>query len=76
VAARASGSRELIIEAENGFTYAHGDVQQMEEMLQRCLSSEGVTIGKKARAMAERQYSIQAITDRYEALYVQLLAQK
>jgi len=73
VAARASGSRELIMEGETGFTYAHGDVAEMARALQCCLSASGEEMGRKARELAEERYSIQAITDRYVALYGQLL---
>ena len=75
VAARASGSRELIQEGETGFTYAHGNVGEMGEAVRRCLSPEGIGLGEKAREMAQAHYSIQAITDRYETLYDQLLTQ-
>lgn len=74
VAARASGSRELIREGETGYTYAHGDVYEMGEALRHCLSVEGTGLGEKAREVALTQYSIQAIADRYEALYEQLLS--
>lgn len=73
VAARASGSRELIMEGETGFTYAHGDVAEMARALKCCLSAAGEEMGRKARQLAEERYSIQAITDRYVALYGQLL---
>lgn len=73
VAARASGSRELIREGRTGYTYAHGDVDEMATAVRRCLSAEGASLGKEARAVAEAHYSIQAIADRYETLYAQLL---
>jgi glycosyltransferase involved in cell wall biosynthesis len=73
VAARASGSRELIMEGETGFTYAHGDVIQMGEALQRCLSPEGIRLGIQAHDVAQARYSIGAVADRYEALYALLL---
>ena len=74
VAARASGSRELIREGETGYTYAQGEVAEMGEALRRCLSAEGIGLGKQAREVALTQYSIEAIADRYEALYEQLLS--
>lgn len=73
VAARASGSRELIREGETGYTYAHGDVEEMGEAVRRCLSPDGVRLGQAARAVAEANYSIDVIADRYETLYAQLL---
>jgi glycosyltransferase involved in cell wall biosynthesis len=75
VAARASGSRELILNGETGHTYAHGDVDQMAEAVRSCLSPEGGRMGLKARELARARYSIQTITDRYEDLYRQLLDQ-
>lgn len=74
VAARASGSRELIREGETGYTYAHGNAGEMGEAVRRCLSPEGLRLGERAREMAKTHYSIEAVTDRYEALYAQLLA--
>jgi glycosyltransferase involved in cell wall biosynthesis len=73
VAARASGSRELIAEGETGFTYAHGDVAQMGEAVRRCLSPDGIRLGARAREVAQASYSIQAVADRYQTLYAQLL---
>jgi len=73
VAARASGSRELISEGETGFTYAQGDVAEMGEALRRCLSPEGIGFGAQAREVAQARYSIQAVATRYQALYKQLL---
>lgn len=73
VAARASGSRELITEGETGFTYAHGDAEEMADAVRRCLSPLGARMGVQARDVAQARYSIQAISDRYEALYDRLL---
>lgn len=73
VAARASGSRELIREGETGHTYAHGDAEEMGEALRRCLSAGGARLGQKAREVAQTHYSIQAVADGYEALYRRLL---
>jgi glycosyltransferase involved in cell wall biosynthesis len=76
VAARASGSRELIREGETGYTYAHDNVTEMSEALSNCLSAEGIRLGEQARKVAQTHYSIQAIANRYEALYAQLLSQE
>ena len=73
VAARASGSRELIVEGETGFTYAPDDSAGLATAVQRCLSPAAAGMGDKARRLAEERYSIRAIADQYEALYRQLL---
>ena len=75
VAACASGSRELIMEGETGFTYSHGDVEEMAGALQSCLSAAGEEMGRKARQLAQERYSIQVIAGRYLGLYDQLLRQ-
>ena len=74
VAARASGSRELIVDGENGFTYAPDDLAALAEAVRRCLSPEGAGMGAKARQLAQSRYSIRAIADKYESLYKQLLS--
>jgi phosphatidylinositol alpha-1,6-mannosyltransferase len=76
VAARASGSRELIVEGETGFTYTPDDAAELAAAVRRCLSPEGAGMGEKARRLALKQYSIGAIADRYEAVYAELQSVK
>jgi glycosyltransferase involved in cell wall biosynthesis len=76
VAARASGSRELIADGETGLTYVPDDATDLAAALRRCLSPEGVGMGEKARRVAVERYSISAIADRYRALYAQLLSRE
>lgn len=76
VAARASGSRELIIDGETGFTYEPNDAPGLAAAVQRCLAPGAAAMGARARHLAQQQYSIHAVTDRYEALYARLLAGK
>ncbi len=74
VAARASGSRELIIEGETGFTYAPDNAAELAMAVTRCLSAEGAGMGERARRLAVQRYSISAVADGYKALYAQLLS--
>lgn len=73
VAARASGSRELITEGETGFTYAPDDAAGLAAAVQRCLSPEHAGMGEQARQVTEERYSIRLVADRYQALYAGLL---
>ena len=73
VAARASGSRELIVEGVTGYTYAPNDLSEFTAALQRCLSSDAGRMGQQARALVLKSYSISAVTDQYEAMYRLLL---
>ncbi|MDP1902578.1 MAG: glycosyltransferase family 4 protein [Rubrivivax sp.] len=73
LAARTSGSRELIVERETGRTYAPNDVDEFAGALRHCLSGDGAAMGEQARALALSRYSIQAVADQYEAIYSRLL---
>ncbi len=74
VAARASGSRELIDEGKTGFTYAPDDAIELAHAVRACLAPENAECGATARRVAEETYSIRRIADRYEALYGTLTA--
>lgn len=74
VAARASGSRELIVEGETGYTYAFDALDELAEATRRCLSPAGAAMAANARRLAQTCYAIQAIADQYEVIYGALLA--
>lgn len=69
VAARASGSRELVVDGVTGYTYAPGDAAGLANAVRRVLSPQGAALGQAGRRLAEARYSIQAVADQYEALY-------
>ncbi len=73
-AARASGSRELIVDGHNGHTFAPDDAEGLAAAVRQCLSPQGADMGRRARELAEQRYSISAIADQYEALYAELLS--
>ncbi len=73
-AARASGSRELIVDGENGYTFTPDDADGLAAAVRHCLSPRGAEMGATARQLAEQRYSIRAIADQYEALYAELLS--
>jgi glycosyltransferase involved in cell wall biosynthesis len=74
VAARASGSRELVVDGETGFTYATDDAVEFRQVIHRCIGGAAESLGSQARRLALERFSIQAVASRYEALYAQLLA--
>jgi glycosyltransferase involved in cell wall biosynthesis len=74
VAARASGSRELIVDGETGFTYEPGEADELAAALRRCLSPGAATLGAAGRERAQADYSILAVAARYEALYAKLVS--
>lgn len=73
VAARASGSRELIVEGETGYTFERDDSDGLAATLLRCLAPQRRALGENARRLTETRYSIQAVTGQYEALYDRLM---
>lgn len=72
VAARASGSNELIVDGETGYKFEPGDMPALRNAVIRCLSVEGRSLGRAARQRAEAGYAIAGIADRYEAIYQEL----
>lgn len=70
--ARASGSRELVVDGQTGYTFTPDDVGALGEALRQCLSPQGEAMGVHARALAERRYAIARIADEYEVLYADL----
>lgn len=73
VAACASGSRELVIEGETGYTYAPDDVAALGEAVRSCLSPRGQDMGRQARTVAQQRFSIDYIADQYQGIYRRLL---
>lgn len=75
VAARASGSRELVVEGKTGFTYAPDDVAELADAIRKSLAADGADLGANARQLAEQRYAIRLIAEGYERLYRNLLGQ-
>ena len=73
VAARASGSRELIDDGVTGYLYPPDDEAGLAQAVRGVLTPAGMAMGAKGRQVAQSRYSIGAVADRYEALYAQLL---
>lgn len=73
VAARASGSKELIADGLTGCLYEPDDVAGLAKAMRTVLGPAGRCMGAHARRMAERAYTIHAVADCYEALYARLL---
>lgn len=76
VAARTSGSRELIRDDETGYTYEPGDVTGLAAAVQRSLGPEHDRLGANARQLAEQRYSIARVADDYEALYARVVSRR
>jgi glycosyltransferase involved in cell wall biosynthesis len=76
VAARASGSKELIVEGETGHTFAPDDLADLARAVKACLSEKGAVMGENAWHLAQQRYSIPSIADSYQAIYARLLDPK
>jgi len=73
VAARASGSKELIAEGQTGCLYEPDDITSLAKAVQTVLGPARSSMGQNARHVAERHFSIPTVADRYESLYARLL---
>lgn len=76
VAARASGSKELISDGLTGCLYAPDDAAGLADAIRKVLGPEGPQMGARARRAAQEFYAIPAIAERYEALYARLLRRR
>jgi len=73
VAARASGSRELVVDGQTGHTYTPDDVADLASAVRQCLSSQSTLMGENARSLAKARYGISVVADQYERIYARLL---
>jgi phosphatidylinositol alpha-1,6-mannosyltransferase len=76
IAARTSGSRELIDDGRNGWTYEPDDVSALAEAVRHCLGPERGALGANARRLAEQEYGIDRIAEQYETLYSRILVSR
>jgi len=76
VAARASGSKELIADGRTGRLYAPDDAAGLGEAVRDVLGPEGRRMGAEARRAVENRFAIAAVARRYEALYARLLGRR
>jgi phosphatidylinositol alpha-1,6-mannosyltransferase len=76
VAARASGSRELVVDGETGCLYEPDDADSLARAVGRCLGADGRGMGAEARRIAQERYAIDRIAERYEALYAGIVPER
>lgn len=69
VAARTSGSKELIVEGETGQTFEPDDPDDLARALRACFSGDLARMGEAAWRIAQSRYSIPAIATEYESIY-------
>ena len=72
VVARASGARELVKDGVNGATFTVDDGNDLARALHSIAGAE-TELGAKSRNIVLEEFGIEAIADRYEALYRELL---
>jgi glycosyltransferase involved in cell wall biosynthesis len=73
VAARASGSRELVVDGETGYLHGPDDAPSLAQAVRRCLSEDGARLGANALHQALKHYAIGIVADRYQAIYARLM---
>ena len=75
VAARSSGTSELVKDGITGYTYTPDDCQDFERALKECLSLGLHTLGERARKHILDRYSIEKVAERYTEIYSRLTMQ-
>lgn len=79
VATRVAGSTEAIVEGETGWLAPAADPAALAETMRRLESSsaaERAAMGARARQRAEAEFGLEAILNRWEALYAELLTDR
>lgn len=71
VATRVGGLPEVVVEGETGHLVPPGDPEALATVLGRVLAGpdRGRSLGEAGRALAEREFSVRAMVERYLALY-------
>lgn len=76
VATDVAGTRAAVIEGRTGLLTAAEDAKALAEALTRLMrmpAGERAAMGQQARRLAMERYSLEAVLDRWEALYEELL---
>jgi len=73
IAARASGSQELITEGRTGALYEPDDAASLEAALRCVFGPQGREMGSLALQEARRLYAIGVVAARYEILYAKVM---
>lgn len=76
VATCVPGTREAIVDGQTGFFATAGSVQFLQEAMARMMSMpvEGRrALGQNARQLVQERFSLDAVLDRWESLYTDLL---
>lgn len=72
IAARVSGSQELIVDGHNGYTYAPDCADELGTAIRACLGEQVSILSANAARLAQQQYAIGAVADRYQSIYARL----
>jgi len=69
------GNNEVVVDGVTGLLFPPGDPAALAEQIDRLLSDRALSarMAENARERAQREFTIEAMTDRVEALYRQLL---
>ena len=74
VASAVGGLPEQITDGDNGLLYPAGDIPRLAAALQRlCDPAVRATMGVRAQTVVRQRFDVQAMTDRYQAIFNSLL---
>ena len=73
VASAVSGTQELVLHGETGWIFNLNDVQSLASAISKATTNQSYSIGLNGRKLIENKYSIEAVANKYERLYWNLL---
>ncbi len=72
IATRVSGVQELVRDGETGYAFGIKDGVGLQEAVKNILENLDGIIGRQARELVEKKYSLTALAEQYEGLYRRL----
>jgi glycosyltransferase involved in cell wall biosynthesis len=79
IATDVAGTREVIVDGQTGWLVPAGDASALGDAMNRMMrtpSEERRAIGERARQQVIERFSLEAVLDQWETLYLNLLGQR
>lgn len=73
VASAVSGTQELMLHGETGWTFKLNDVHSLASAITKAATNQNPLLGLNGRKLIEERYSIKSVANKYAHLYSELL---
>jgi glycosyltransferase involved in cell wall biosynthesis len=75
IATKGGGTRELVVDEQNGFLINSGDIEQLNKKLTWLLINNDIakSMGKKSKQIIKSKFDISIMIEKYQELYISLV---